>query len=72
MDTVEESYFNGDEDEEDVSSESFPVEEDNSVKVFELKRRRTDDDDADDELSQIASRAQQKGHPPLNPTVNSR
>jgi len=62
MDTVEENYFNGDEDDEDVSSDLFPIEEVNSVKTFELKRRRPDEDDGDDELSQIAQRSQhQKG-----------
>ena len=58
MDSVEEDYFNGDEDE--VPAEPLPVEEDpNAEKLFELKRRRSEDDDGDDELLQIAQRSPQ-------------
>ena len=58
MDSVEEDYFNGDE--EEVPVEPLPVEEEPTAeKPFELKRRRSEDDDGDDELFQIAQRSPQ-------------
>jgi hypothetical protein len=54
MDSLEEDYFNGDE--EEVPTEPLPAEEPVAVKPFELKRRRSTDDDGDDELLQIAQR----------------
>jgi len=59
MDSAEEDYFNGDEDEE-VVGRPLPDEEDETMeKPFELKRRRADDDEGDDELLQIAQRSPQ-------------
>jgi hypothetical protein len=64
MDSLEEDYFNGDE--EEVPTEPLPAEEVVAEKPFELKRRRSADDDGDDELLQIAQRPPQpKGTPPL-------
>ena len=58
MDSVEEDYFNGDE--EEIPAEPLPVEEEPTAeKPFELKRRRSEDDDGDDELLQIAQRSPQ-------------
>ena len=58
MDSVEEDYFNGDE--EEVLVELLPTEEEPAAeKPFEIKRRRTEDDDGDDELFQIAQRSPQ-------------
>ena len=56
MDSVEEDYFNGDED-DDVSTEPLPTEDVTSEKPFELKRRRSVDDEGEDELLQIAQRS---------------
>ena len=58
MDSAEEDYFNGDE--EEVPAEPLPVDEEpNAEKLFELKRRRSEDDDGDDELLHIAQRSPQ-------------
>jgi len=55
MDSVEEDYFNGDD--EDIPAEPLPLEDDiSSEKPLELKRRRSEDDDGEDELLQIAQR----------------
>ena len=63
MDSVEEEYFNGDEDEEDAA-ETLPIEEVITEIPFELKRRRSPDDDGDDELLQLAQKSPQiKGIP---------
>jgi len=58
MDSAEENYFNGDE-EEDISSEPLSLEDMDQQRVFELKRRRSTDDDGDDELSQLSQRSPQ-------------
>jgi hypothetical protein len=55
MDSAEEDYFNGDE--EEVSTEPLPAAEVAIEKPFELKRRRSTDDDGEDELLQIAQRS---------------
>lgn len=55
MDSMEEDYFNGDE-EEDIPTEPVPAEEVTPEKPFELKRRRSTDDD-DDELLQLAQKS---------------
>jgi len=60
MDSVEEDYFNGDED-DDVSTEPLPTEDITTEKPFELKRRRSADDEGEDELLQIAQRPNTKG-----------
>ena len=54
MDSAEEDYFNGDE--EEVPTEPVPLDvTDVSVeKPFELKRRRSADDDVEDELLQLS------------------
>jgi hypothetical protein len=66
MDPVEEDYFNRDE-EEEVHVEPLPTEEDVGVdKPFELKRRRAEDDDGEDELLQIAQRSPQAKGTHLN------
>lgn len=56
MDSVEEDYFNGDE-EDDVSTEPLPAEDVASEKPFELKRRRSVDDEGEDELLQLAQKS---------------
>jgi len=58
MDSAEENYFNGDED-DDVSSEPLPLEESSQPRVFELKRRRSEDDEVDDELLQLSQNSPQ-------------
>lgn len=69
MDSVEEDYFNGDED-DDISTEPLPAEDVATEKPFELKRRRSADDD-DDELLQIARRSPQaKGSSPTLPSLS--
>ena len=58
MDSVEEDYFNGDE-EEEIPPGALPVdpvEEVSPEKPFELKRRRSANDDGDDELLQLSQR----------------
>jgi hypothetical protein len=56
MDSVEEDYFNGDE-EEEVPVEVMPAEELDMEKPFEVKKRRCVEDDGDDELLQLAQRS---------------
>lgn len=57
MDATEEDYFDRDEDEV-LPVDSVPAEEDLGVeKPFELKRRRSPDDDGEDELLQLAQRS---------------
>jgi hypothetical protein len=56
MDSVEEDYFNRDE--EEISAEALTAEEEVALeKPFEPKRRRSEDDEGDDELLQIAQRS---------------
>jgi hypothetical protein len=69
MDSVEEDYFNGDED-DDVSTEPLPAEDLATEKPFELKRRRSADED-EDELLQIAQRSPHtKGVSPSLPILS--
>jgi protein phosphatase 4 regulatory subunit 3 len=56
MDSTEENYFNADE-EEEIGPEPLPVEGPMVNKPLELKRRRSREDDADDELLQLAQRS---------------
>ena len=59
MDSAEESYFNGDED-EDAASESLPLDEPNQQRAFALlKRRRSLDEEGegDDGFSQLSQRS---------------
>ena len=67
MDSAEEDYFNGDE-EEEVPVEVMPAAELNIEKPFEVKRRRCIEDDGDDELLQLAQGSpHSKGKPLLLP-----
>jgi hypothetical protein len=69
MDSVEEDYFNGDED-DDVPTEPLPAEDIAAEKPFELKRRRSADDD-EDELLQIAQRSPHgNGTSPMKPSLS--
>jgi len=66
MDSMEEDYFNGDDDE---IPDAVPVEEIPIEKPLELKRRRSSEDD-DDELLQLAQKSPQaKGVCPLWPSL---
>jgi hypothetical protein len=56
MDTTEEDYFNGDE-EDEIGPEPLPMEETVARKPLELKRRRPTEEDADDELQQLAQQS---------------
>jgi len=57
MDATEEDYFDRDEDEA-LPVESLHAEEELGVeKPFELKRRRSPDDEGEDELLQLAQRS---------------
>lgn len=53
MDSVEEDYFNGDD--EEVPAEPLPMELE-PEKPLELKRRRSSDDEGDDELLHLAQK----------------
>jgi len=64
MDSTEEEYFNGDE-EEEVPVEPIPDEAPGPEKLLDLKRRRPDED-GDDELLQPA-----ESSPKVNGTKNA-
>jgi len=64
MDSTEEEYFNGDE-EEEAPVEPIPDEEPGRENLLDLKRRRLDED-GDDELNQLAQKS-----PKTNGTENS-
>jgi hypothetical protein len=65
MDSTEEEYFNGD-DEEEIPMEPVPVEEPGLEKLLDLKRHRPDED-GEDELLELAQKS-----PKLNGTKDSR
>jgi hypothetical protein len=60
MDAVEENYFNEDE-EEGVASEPSPPEDITHQRIFELKRRRSLEDDVEDQLSRLSQKSLPQG-----------